>query len=140
MKQRLKEFFAEYQRANSTSDLTTIGSLYADTFMFGGPNGVQAVKREDFLKVILKMKAHYASMGLSETQLETVEENALDSKYLLAKVVWKVELRNSSGSKHVDVSSTYILARGQEDELSIVFQIDHQDLASVIKEHQNTAR
>jgi hypothetical protein len=28
--------------------------------------------------------------------------------------------------------------RGQDDVLSIVFQIDHQDLASVLKDQQNT--
>jgi hypothetical protein len=45
--------------------------------------------------------------------------------------------RNSSPSKHVDASATYILVQGNGDALSIVFQIDHQDLASVIKEQQN---
>jgi hypothetical protein len=115
-----------------------ISGLYADTFMFGGPNGVQAVKKEDFLKVIPKMKTHFSSMGLSETQLQAVEANPLDSKYLLAKVVWRMSLWNSSRSKHVDMSATYVLVQGNGDALSIVFQIDHQDLASVIKEQQNT--
>ena len=108
--------------------------------MFGGPNGVQAVKKDDFLKVIPKMKAHFSSMGLSETQLQTVETDPLDSKYLLVKVVWKMKLRNSSDSKHVDAFATYILVRGQGDALSIVFQLDHQDLASVIEEWRNTQR
>jgi len=66
MDQRIKEFFLKYEKANSSSDVSAIGALYADTFMFGGTNGVQAVKREDFLKVVPKMKAHFSSMGLSE--------------------------------------------------------------------------
>ena len=136
MDQRVKEFFLQYERANSSSDVSGISGLYADTFMFGGPNGVQAVKKEDFLKVIPKMKTHFSSMGLSETQLQAVEANPLDSKYLLAKVVWRMSFRNSSRSKHVDASATYILVQGNGDALSIVFQIDHQDLASVIKEQQ----
>jgi hypothetical protein len=37
----------------------------------------------------------------------------------------------------VHAIATYILVRGNGDALSIVFQIDHQDLASVIKELQN---
>jgi hypothetical protein len=102
--------------------------------MFGGPNGVHAVKKEDFLKVVPKMKAHFSSLGLSETLLQTVDANPLDSKYLLAKVAWRMNFRNSSGSKHVNAFATYILLRGRGDALSIVFQIDHQDLASVIKE------
>jgi hypothetical protein len=138
MNQRVKEFFLQYERANSSSDLSEISDLYADTFMFGGPNGVQAVKKEDFLKVVPKMKAHFSSMGLSETQLQAVEANPLNSKYLLAKVVWRMKFRNPSRSKHVDALATYVLVRGNGDALSIVFQIDHQDLASVIKEQQNT--
>src|SRR5580692_1581245 len=135
---RVNEFFLQYERANSSSDVSAIGGLYADTFMFGGPNGVQAVNKLDFLKVVPKMKAHFSSMGLSETQLQTVEVNPLDSKYLLAKVAWKMKLRNSSGSKHVETFATYVLARGNGDALSIILQIDHQDLASVIKAQQNT--
>ena len=135
---RVNEFFLQYERANSSSDVSAIGGLYADTFMFGGPNGVQAVKKDDFLKVIPKMKAHFSSMGLSETQLQTVETNPLDSRYLLAKVIWTMKFRNSSGSKHVDAFATYVLVRGRGDTLSIIFQLDHQDLASLIKEWQNT--
>ncbi len=138
MNQRVKEFFLQYEKANSSSDVSAIGSLYADMFMFGGPNGVQTIKNEDFLKVVPKMKMSFSSMGLSETQLQTVESKPLDSKYLLATVVWRMKLGNSSGSKHVDASATYVLVRGQGDALSIVFQIDHQDLARVINGQQNT--
>ena len=61
-----------------------IGSLYADAFMFAGPNGARTVRKEDFLKVVPKMKAYFASIGLSETCLHSVETVAVDSKYLLA--------------------------------------------------------
>jgi len=138
MDQRVKEFFLQYQRANSSSDVSAVGELYADTFMFGGPNGVQTVKKDDFLRVIPKMKAHFSSIGLFETQLQSVETSPISSKYLLAKATWRMTIRNSSGHKHVDTFATYILLRGQDDVLSIVFQIDHQDLASVLKDQQNT--
>jgi len=138
MDQRVKEFFLQYQRANSSSDVSAVGELYADTFMFGGPNGVQTVKKDDFLRVIPKMKAHFSSIGLSETQFQSVEASPISSKYLLAKATWRMTIRNLSGQKHVDTFATYILLRGQDDALSIVFQIDHQDLASVLKDQQNT--
>jgi hypothetical protein len=137
MDQRVKAFFLQYEKANSSSDVSTIGSLYGDTFMFGGPNGVQAVKNADFLKIVPKMKMHFSSMGLSETKLQSVEANPLDSKYLLATVVWRMKIANSSSNKDVDASATYVLVRGEGDALSIVFQIDHQDLASVIQGLQN---
>ena len=105
--------------------------------MFGGPHGAQAVKKEDFLKIVPKMKAHFSSMGLCETRLQTVKANPLDSRYLLATVGWRMKFRNSS-AKPVDAVATYILVLGQENTLSIVFQIDHQDLASVIKDQQSS--
>ena len=137
MEQQVKEFFLQYAKANSASDVPAIGDLYADTFMFGGPSATQAVKKEDFLRVIPKMKAHFSSMGLAETELQTVEATLLSSKYVLAKTAWKMTIRNSSGDRHVDAFATYILMRGQADRLSIVFQIDHQELASVLKDQQN---
>lgn len=77
MDQVVRSFFEQYERANSASDLLLIGSLYADTFMFGGPNGVQAIKKEDFLRVVPRMKAHFMSMGLSETRLHSVDASDL---------------------------------------------------------------
>jgi hypothetical protein len=67
-----------------------------------------------------------------------VDANSLDSKYLLAKVGWRMKLQNSSCNRTLDTFATYVLVQGNGDALSIVFQIDHQDLASVIKELQGT--
>ncbi len=136
MDQAIKHFFEQYEKANASSDLAMIGTLYADTFMFGGAKGVQAVEKEDFLKVLPKMKAHFASMGLSETQLQSVNASAIDAKYFLARTVWKITVRDSRGGvKQVDAFATYVLEH-KEGTLCIVFQIDHQDLAAVIKGQQ----
>lgn len=139
MNQRVTEFFLQYESANSSSNISSIGDLYADTFLFGGPNGVQPVKREDFLKVVPKLKGHMSSIGLIKTQFRTVEAHPLDSKYLLAKVGWTMTIRTPSGRKRVDAFTTHVLFRGRDDVLSIVFQIDHQDLASVIKKNRKTS-
>jgi len=140
MDEVVREFFLEYERANGASDVGAIGGLYADTFMFGGPKGVQTVRKEDFLRVVPKMKSHYSSMGLSETRLRAVEASVLDSRYLLAKVGWRMTLKQSSGSRDLDTFATYVLERGDGDALAIVFQIDHQDLASVIREMQDAQK
>lgn len=137
MHKRVRDFFLDYEKANSSSDPNAICELYAESFMFAGPHGVRAVKKEDFVQMVPRMKMYFASRGVSGTDLQTVEAIPLDSRYLLAKVVWRVNFRNSLGSKHVDVSATYVLARGQADELSIVVQIDHQDLARKIEGQRN---
>src|SRR5690242_6535303 len=138
MEQTVRRFFENYERANASSDSKAIGALYADTFMFGGPDGVQAVEKEVLLQVIPKRKAHFDSMGLCETPLKTLSASALDSKYLLAKVGWTMTVRNATGeSKMMEVFTTYVLQHTGAD-LSIVFQIDHQDLATTIARHPRT--
>jgi len=136
--QQVKAFLEKYARANSSSDVSLIGSLYADAFMFAGPNGARTVRKEDFLKIIPKMKAYFASIGLSETCLHSVETVAVDSKYLLAKAGWKITVRDQNGDcRQLDAFATYVLERKDADTLSIVMQIDHQDLATLIRNHQN---
>ncbi len=137
MDQQVEDFFLQYASANSSSDVEATGRFYADTFMFGGINGVQAVKKEDFLRVIPKLKDHLSSMGLAETRIQSVQASPLSSKYLLATVAWKITVRNSAGTKQIDALATYVLMRGPDDALSIVFQIDHQDLATAVKDLQN---
>jgi len=139
MNQTVKQFFDQYERANAASDLAAIGSLYADTFMFAGVNGVKAVKKEDFLKVIPRMKAHFASLGLTKTELHTVEADVMDAKYLLAKTGWKMTIVDSKGhGEPIDTSATYVLEQSADGSLAIVFQIDHQDLATVINSRRTT--
>ena len=135
MDQLIEQFFQQFERANTSSDLATIGRLYADTFMFGGANGVKVVKKEDFLKVVPRMKAHYASMGLSGTELMTLEASALDKRYILAKARWRMTLRDLNGDrKPIDAFATYLLESKEDNTLSIIVQIDHQDLATLIKQ------
>jgi hypothetical protein len=79
------------------------------------------------------MKAHFASLGLSETQLQTVEASVINVKYLLAQAAWKMTVRHLTGDRtELDAFATYVLERQEGGRLSIVFQIDHQDLATVI--------
>jgi hypothetical protein len=129
---QVKEFFGRYEKANSSADAGAIGELYADIFMFGGTNGVQVIHREDFLKVVPKRKAYFSSLGLSETTLHSVEVQPMSSKYLQAQVTWRMTLRDESGERSLDALATYVLMLENGEELSIVFQVDHQDLATAI--------
>jgi ketosteroid isomerase-like protein len=132
--QLVKSFLETYARANSSSDVSLIGSLYADAFMFAGPEGARSVRKEDFLKVIPKMKAYFASIGLFETHLHSVETVAVDSKYLLAKASWRMTVRDQNGDcRQLDAVATYVLERRKDDTLCIILQIDHQDVATLIR-------
>lgn len=70
----------------------------------------------------------------------SVESKPLDSRYFLATVTWRVKLQQGSAVDAVEASATYVLAGAQGDALSIVFQLDHQDLASAVQERMASAR
>lgn len=134
MDQVLNGFFARYERANSESDISRISDLYAEVFLFGGPQGVQSVKKEDFLKVIPRRKEHFKSIGLLDSKVTSLEEVNLDAKYVLAKTVWRMTFKKGAGGTiDTETSATYILER-KDNTLKIVFQIDHQDLVTRVKE------
>ena len=137
MDELVKAFFATYEKANSTSDFGAIGDLYAETFLFAGRDAAQSVRKVDFLKVIPRMKDHFASLGLTGSRLSSVETTELGSGYALAKVRWAMTLRTASGVvKTFDAFATYIVQRDDHDKLSILFQLDHQDLAAVVKQER----
>ena len=133
MDQQLNGFFARYERANSESDISAIADLYAEVFLFAGPQGVQSVKKGDFLRIIPRRKEHFKSVGLLDSKVTSLEAVNLDAKYLLAKTVWRMTFKTADGTIATDTSATYILER-QDHTLKIVFQIDHQDLTTRVKE------
>ena len=134
MNQSAEAFFRAYERAISESDVTAIAAEYADAFTFGGPQGAQSIKRDDFLKVVPRRKEYFSSIGLLDSKVTSVDEISLDSKYLLVKTTWSMTFEKATGAKEqIKTLATYILER-KGDTLMIVFQIDHQDLSAKVKE------
>ena len=85
-----EEFFRVYEQANTVFNVQSIATLYADTFMFGTPQGVQAIKKEDFVKVLPRRKEFMKTAGLLASRLDSVRASPLDSKYVLVKTVWNM--------------------------------------------------
>src|SRR6185437_14001073 len=92
-----EEFFRLYEQANSDFDVQLISKLYADIFMFANPQGVQTVKKEDFVKVLPRRKEFMRAAGLLSSRVDCVSVTKLDSKYILVKTVWKVRVRAHNG-------------------------------------------
>ena len=96
--------------------------------MFAGPQGVQAIKKEDFLKVLPKRKDFFKMVGLTSSKIQRLEETRLDTNYIMVKAYWKMQFEKDPAHPITDeISATYILSQ-QGDSLRIVFQLDHQDL------------
>jgi ketosteroid isomerase-like protein len=134
MEPKLNEFFATYEKANSESDISRIADLYADVFLFAGPQGVQPVKNEDFRKLLPRRKDHIKSLGLLHSKVISLEEVNLDAKYVLAKTVWRTTFQKATGgTTDTEISATYNLEQ-RESTLKIVVQIDHQDLTTRVRQ------
>ena len=129
-----EEFFRLYEQANNDFDVQLISKLYADTFMFANLQGVQAVKKEDFVKVLPRRKDFMKAAGLLSSRVDSVEATTLDSKYILVKTVWNMFIRAKDGDEVTrKTSATYILS-SIEDSFEIVFQLDHQDLMKIVQD------
>jgi SnoaL-like protein len=130
----IKEFFDAYAKATGSLDLAFLGSAYGDTFLFASPGGAQAVKREDFLKVVPKRGAFFKAAGLVASHVRGLEETRLDENHTMVKVRWSLQFEKGPEHSIIDeIAATYVLRRQQES-WQIVFQLDHQDLSKRVQE------
>ena len=134
MNTNVRKFFDRYEKANAEFDVAKIAAFYADVFMFGGPQGVQCVKKEDFVRVLPKRKEFFRSVGLVSSKIESLEASNLDSKYILVKAVWKMRFESRSGLPTQSENSTTCILAGTDDSFQIVVQLDHQDLMKKVQE------
>lgn len=130
----VEEFFRRFEHANHDFDVPLIVKLYADVFLFGNQQGVQVVKKEDFVKVLPRRKDFMKAAGLLSSRVDSLEASPLDSKYVLVKTVWNMRFRTNQGDEIVrQTSATYLLST-TADSFEIVFQLDHQDLMKIVAE------
>jgi hypothetical protein len=130
----ITNFFEIYEKSISEATVSTVGALYSDVFMFAGPRGVQAVNKDAFLKLLPGRKAYFKSIGLEDSTVASIDETSLDARYVLAKVVWKMSLKNSTQtSRQFETQTTYILEI-KKDTPVIIMQLDHQDLGEKVNE------
>lgn len=127
MSQTVDEFFQQYVQSTQSSDPKLISALYAETFMFAGPLGTQAVNRDAFAVALPKRQEYFKRMGLTRTTLESVEETSLDEFYTMVRAHWAMWFeRDPQNPVQEPAAATYILHR-QGGSLAIVLQLDHVD-------------
>lgn len=129
----VRQFFLTYEEGNESGGTDFLGETYAETFLFGGPVGHQAVKRADFVQVVPRMRELYRSAGLKSTELRSVEERPLDSRHAIIRVEWGMRFAPAGMAPINETAfSTYIVRTGPEPR--IIFQLDHQDLRQRVQE------
>ena len=124
----VKAFFEQYEKNVGGCDPTLVAAQYGESFVFAGPQGTQAVKRDDFLKVIPKRQEFFKAAGLRSSRIQRLEEAGIDDSCVMVKAYWRMQFEHPrTGLAEIDVSTTYVLHRRAEG-LRIVFQLDHDDL------------
>lgn len=130
----VKAFFEDYEKSSNTPPPELIASQYGNSFMFAGPQGVQAVRKEDFLKALPKRDGFFKAVGLTSSRIQSLEETRLDDNYILVKAYWKMQFENGPERPAVaEIAATYLLYQ-QGALLQIVLQLDHQDLTKKVQE------
>ena len=130
----IEQFFHTFEHTNSSGDISTIVTQFADPFMAAGPQGTQAVRAADFALALPKRKQSFAGLGHQSTALVSLEQTPLDPRYVLAKARWRMTfLANQAQPQELLVDSTYIVDNGSETP-RIVFYLAHQDIMVLFKE------
>jgi len=132
--ERVKAFFDQYESNIGGSDPAAIATQYGESFVFAGPQGAQAVKRDDFVKVLPKRQGFFKSVGLRSSRVVALEEASFDDRCVLVKAQWRMQFGSAPAPvSELDLCATYLLQQ-QPDGLRIVFQLDHDDLTKRVQE------
>jgi ketosteroid isomerase-like protein len=132
--ERVKAFFDQYESNIGGSDPAAIAAQYGESFVFAGPQGAQAVRRDDFVKVLPKRQGLFKSFGLRSSRVVALEEASFDDRCVLVKALWRMQFGSATAPvSALDLFATYLLQQ-QPDGLRIVFQLDHDDLMKRVQE------
>jgi hypothetical protein len=130
----VRAFFEDFERGSNTPNPEIIASQYDDTFVFAGPQGVQVVKKDDFLKALPKRDGFFKAVGLTSSGIQSLEETRLDDNYVLVKAHWNMRFeKDQKQSVVVEIAATYVLYQ-QGSLLRIVLQLDHQDFMKRVQD------
>ncbi len=129
----ISRFFQSYASANSTGDIPTIVSHFADVFMAAGPQGEQSVRAADFALALPKRKQLFDSLGCRSTALVSLQETQLDSRFTMVRTQWEFTfVPEQSQPQQFLADSTFIVHTAPEA-FKIVFYLAHQDIMAVLK-------
>ena len=136
---RVSRFFVIYARETAGDNLPAIVSHFADTFLFVGPSGAQPVRASDFAAALPRRKALFDQLGSQPTELTSIHETPLDSRYVLARTTWRFSfLRDNQPEQHFDTDSTFLIDTGlpktSEADFKILLYLPHQDIMQILRD------
>jgi hypothetical protein len=128
MNNRMTEFLDIFEQSrNEGADAAA--ALYAETFLVGGPEGARCIRAEDFARTLPKRKEMFEQAGCLRTELASVVETPLDTRYSMARTRWQMHFQRANGcEERIEVESTFIVDFGCEAPRIIAYLAHHDPL------------
>lgn len=132
-------FLSLYARNSNKADMTAVASHFADPFLSASPSGTQSVRVADFAAALPKKKALFERLRSQPTDLISIREILLNSRYVLAQTTWRFSFVNDNVPAHqIDTESTFLIDTGlpgtHEQDFKIVLYLSHQDLMQILRD------
>jgi len=127
-------FLNQFEVNSNVGDAEESVKQFADVFVAADPDGARAVPSSVLMMAIPQRKKLFESVGRSVTTLASVEQTALDDRYVLLRTEWLVKFDLAIGRcEELTLRSTFLVHR-TADGLKIILYLSHQDLMSVLRE------
>lgn len=128
-------FFDAYQENIAERNIDAMVAQFAETYLYGGPNGFQFLRSADLAAGLPRRRELLNSLGCGPSRLASLTETALDSRFVLARVLWEFAVEQAEES--VAIESTFLLDTVAP--VRILVYLSHQDLVAMLKERQQVS-
>ncbi|HEY3707612.1 MAG TPA: hypothetical protein VGL22_21300 [Terracidiphilus sp.] len=129
----LTDFFAIWQQNNDHGSPADLLAQFAATFLALSPNGAAPVSAAGFGPALAKRKQIFAQLGCRSTQLISLDETPLDSRYAMARTRWRITFaRTDLPEQHITVDSTFLIDLHAGH---ILAYLAHQDVFAILRQH-----
>jgi hypothetical protein len=122
----LEHFFSRYAELAMSGQPEALASLYAATFIVGGPEGSQAFANDArFIEWLRQVSDFNRRHGMRALTVVSIREVTLSPLHTLATVTWGAQFQKT-GERVIEFEISYLLER-TENEWRILSYISRSD-------------
>jgi hypothetical protein len=125
----LDQFFSRYAELSMCPQPEALATLYAETFIAGGPTGSQAYTNDDRFIAWLRQIADFNRQhGMHSLTVVSIRELTLSPIHTLATVTWGARFEKA-GDRVIKFEISYLLERARDGwrVLSYISQSDQNE-------------
>lgn len=131
----IEQFFRDFETHSNSSDVAASVAQFADVFMAANPGGAQAVRANDFARVLPKRKQFFDSLGCRSTALTSLREIPLNERFTMAETQWSMTFACNDGEQRVALADSIFILDTGVDPFRIVFYLSKQDHMEMLGQH-----